>query len=186
MISFEGGDSSRKKLFTRIKEMKPAWSKGKFDAKKDLYPLMDGVDLLLAKEPLVLDLAVTGSIIVAGDIHGQLADLIRIFHKNNLPPAETYLFLGDYVDRGEYGLEVLMLLLALKMLYPNNVFLLRGNHEEAEQNESYGFKDECRAKYSEDLWLRILKTFSWLPVAAIVNKKVLSLFAFQDFRIVLK
>jgi serine/threonine-protein phosphatase PP1 catalytic subunit len=66
---------------------------------------------------------------VVGDVHGQYSDLIRLFEMCGFPPASNYLFLGDYVDRGKQGLETFLLLLCYKIKYPENFFLLRGNHE---------------------------------------------------------
>eukprot|EP00494_Astrolonche_serrata_P033477 UN33746 len=89
-------------------------------------------------------------IIVVGDVHGQYTDLLRIFNRCGAPDWShkntQYLFLGDYVDRGEQSVEVISTLLALKVTYPKKVYMLRGNHENNSVNRRYGFKDECRKK----------------------------------------
>ena len=96
---------------------------------------------LFIRQPIFLELESPMKIV--GDIHGQFSDLLRLFEYGGYPPDANYLFLGDYVDRGKQSLETICLLLAFKLKYPENFFLLRGNHECASINRIYGFFDEC-------------------------------------------
>ncbi|EAY07672.1 Ser/Thr protein phosphatase, putative [Trichomonas vaginalis G3] len=110
---------------------------------------------------------------VVGDIHGNLYDLIRILSMAKMPPQSRYVFLGDYVDRGQFSYEIVLLLFALQCQYPNDVVLLRGNHEFADVNSVYGFFDEMSAiENGQYLYDIMNKAFEWLPISCIIQNKI--------------
>eukprot|EP00008_Paramoeba_atlantica_P002382 CAMPEP_0201502682 /NCGR_PEP_ID=MMETSP0151_2-20130828/84261_1 /ASSEMBLY_ACC=CAM_ASM_000257 /TAXON_ID=200890 /ORGANISM="Paramoeba atlantica, Strain 621/1 / CCAP 1560/9" /LENGTH=1061 /DNA_ID=CAMNT_0047896295 /DNA_START=611 /DNA_END=3796 /DNA_ORIENTATION=- len=113
---------------------------------------------------------------ICGDLHGQLPDLLTIFRLRGLPSANNwYVFNGDVVDRGEHGVECLLLILAFKIAFPRSVFVNRGNHETRSMNEKYGFADEVRAKYgrqNQDIFHEVFRT---LPLATCIQGKAIVL-----------
>jgi serine/threonine-protein phosphatase PP1 catalytic subunit len=121
-------------------------------------------------QPALLELAAPVKIV--GDVHGQYTDLIRMFEMCGFPPNSNYLFLGDYVDRGKQSLETILLLLCYKLKFPENFFLLRGNHECANVTRVYGFYDECKRRCNIKVWKAFIDTFNTLPIAAIVAQKI--------------
>jgi len=150
--------------------------------KKLLFPLLDKAYLLelLSKceerfksEPVLLN--IRSPIVIVGDIHGQYLDLIRILSDFSLPPTSKYLFLGDLVDRGEFSIEVTILVCLLKLEFPDHVYIIRGNHEFKELWNMGGFLNEILDQYDQDVVDAFESMFSFLPMSAIVNDSIICL-----------
>ena len=112
---------------------------------------------------------------VVGDIHGQFYDLINIFDINGYPSEDNlYLFNGDYIDRGLFGVETIITLMAFKILYPNHFFMNRGNHEDISVNNRYGFQIEVvYDKYDSQVYDYFSEFFRFLPLGHILNNKII-------------
>jgi hypothetical protein len=121
---------------------------------------------LLAAMPNVtrFDVPAGQAICIVGDVHGQLADLLHIFRTHGLPAANRpYLFNGDFVDRGEHGVEVCLALFALQQLHPRAVFLNRGNHEDRAVTPLYVARSNLPSAVSQSvhrLWNVVTGTAS--------------------------
>lgn len=134
------------------------------------------VDFIEVLEPLPslvnLEVPPEKEITVCGDVHGQFYDLLNIFTINGMPSEENpYLFNGDIVDRGSFSVEVVLMLVACKLAYPQHMHITRGNHETSEMNAMYGFKGEMINKYDERLYQIFCEAFRLLPLAFVVNNK---------------
>uniref|UniRef100_A0A8R1TJF2 protein-serine/threonine phosphatase n=1 Tax=Onchocerca volvulus TaxID=6282 RepID=A0A8R1TJF2_ONCVO len=142
--------------------------------------LLQGAKVFL-EEPTLLEVPLP--CVVYGDMHGQYSDLHRWFNLNGWPSQVRSVFLGDFVDRGSHGIEVVMLLTALKIRFPNNIFLCRGNHEEESLNRAYSFYEEVCIRFSDNLagrngralypYFRIL--FNNLPLAVLIGGRILGM-----------
>lgn len=136
----------------------------------EITAICTAVREVFLSQPALVEL--TAPVKIVGDVHGQYTDLIRMFEMCGFPPNANFLFLGDYVDRGKQSLETILLLFCYKLKFPENFFLLRGNHECANVTRVYGFYDECKRRCNIKIWKTFIDTFNCLPIAAIVAGKI--------------
>ncbi|MFH4973388.1 hypothetical protein AB6A40_000097 [Gnathostoma spinigerum] len=150
----------------------PGCSLTKTVKEKDIVNLCNlAKDVFMSQSAMV---EINAPVRVCGDIHGQYADLLRLFDKGTFPPFNNYLFLGDYVDRGRQSLETICLLFAYKIKYKENFFMLRGNHECSAINRVYGFFEECNRRYeSVRLWQVFQDVFNSMPLTAVIAGRIL-------------
>ncbi|KNA22500.1 hypothetical protein SOVF_033650 [Spinacia oleracea] len=165
----------------RPRNWKPPVNRKFFLDSYEVGEICHAAEQIFMHEPSVLQLK--APIKVFGDLHGQFGDLMRLFDEYGFPSTAgdityiDYLFLGDYVDRGQHSLETITLLLALKIEYPESVHLIRGNHEAADINALFGFRLECIERMGENdgiwAWTRFNQLFNYLPLAALIEKKII-------------
>ncbi|XP_057776568.1 serine/threonine-protein phosphatase BSL1 isoform X3 [Salvia miltiorrhiza] len=165
----------------RPRNWKPPVNRKFFLDSYEVGELCYAAEQIFMQEQTVLQLK--APVKVFGDLHGQFGDLMRLFDEYGFPSTAgdityiDYLFLGDYVDRGQHSLETITLLLALKIEYPDNVHLIRGNHEAADINALFGFRIECIERMGESdgiwAWTRFNQLFNYLPLAALIEKKII-------------
>jgi len=145
---------------------------GECVSEQELRTLCQLVSELLMEESNVQP--VLSPVTIVGDLHGQHFDLLNLLHVGGWPPQKSYIFLGDFVDRGHHSVETWSLLLCLKLKYPGKVTLLRGNHESRQITQVYGFYDECLRKYGNaSVWRHCVTCFDCLGLAALIDEQVL-------------
>ncbi|KAI9275349.1 serine/threonine-protein phosphatase 4 catalytic subunit [Sporodiniella umbellata] len=146
--------------------------KGEIITEKEVKELCEKATEILIEESNVQK--VDSPVTICGDIHGQFHDLQELFRVGGECPETSYLFMGDFVDRGYYSVETFLLLLALKVRYPDRICLIRGNHESRQITQVYGFYDECIRKYgSANVWRYCCEVFDYLTLSAIIDDQVL-------------
>ncbi|KRH93604.1 Serine/threonine specific protein phosphatase [Pseudoloma neurophilia] len=123
---------------------------------------------ILINEPNISH--IPSPVTIVGDIHGQFQDLLNMFRLYGTPKDHKFVFLGDIVDRGVESVETIICLLAYKSLYPENVYLIRGNHESKKISSIYGFFDEVHLKYgTSSVYRSITDVFQYFLLAVIVD-----------------
>jgi len=155
---------------------------------KSILELIKECQNIVESQPIICK--VNTPVKIFGDIHGQYNDLMRFFDLWRGPVDSSlggdidsfdYVFLGDYVDRGTCSLETICLLMALKITYPTQIHLLRGNHEDKSINHVFGFSEECAERLQEDIddptsvFCTINQFFNWLPLAAVIDNRIICL-----------
>ncbi|ANQ05894.1 Serine/threonine-protein phosphatase [Plasmodium coatneyi] len=140
--------------------------------KEDCLDIIKKVIDIVSNEPNLLRLQ--DPITIVGDIHGQYYDFLKLLEVGGNPETTQFLFLGDYVDRGSFSIEVLLLLYALKINFPNRIWLIRGNHECRQMTSFFNFRDECEYKYDMVVYYAFMESFDTIPLSAVINGKFLA------------
>ncbi|KAL4550811.1 hypothetical protein Ndes2526B_g08910 [Nannochloris sp. 'desiccata'] len=151
--------------------------------KQTLISILQRTERLVFQEAALVEVNPSSpatSVVVVGDTHGQFHDACRLFEIAGTPSEDRmYIFNGDFVDRGAWGIETLVLFCLWKLAFPNKVFMLRGNHETVTCTMLYGFKGELEAKYGKSGWKNVFaackKLFAVLPLSALIKKNTLVL-----------
>ena len=142
--------------------------------KKHVLRILEEAKDILSKRSVLQEITTDGKkMTIVGDIHGQFYDLLNLFEKNGYPSEDNiYLFNGDYVDRGSFGVECVLTLFLMMIVYPNSLYLARGNHETPNMNSLYGFEGEVKAKYGSDVFNVFKDVFIQLPYCHVIDTKV--------------
>ncbi|KAJ2451003.1 putative serine/threonine protein phosphatase [Coemansia sp. RSA 2336] len=145
--------------------------KGQVLEEWEIVQICARVEELLIDEPNIVH--ISAPVTVIGDVHGQFHDLLEIFAIGGRVPSTNYLFLGDYVDRGQHSVETISLLVSLKLRYPQRIHLLRGNHESRNITKTYGFYAECMHKYqTSGVWKAFTDLFDCLSLTVIIDDSI--------------
>ena len=181
-IKWTGKERQAIEQMKKVQELDPEDIARRFERQERLSvtmvsALIAQADKSLREEPNNVQLR--GGAIIVGDIHGQFFDLRNLFTIAGTPGSynedgseKTFIFLGDYVDRGKFSCEVLFYLFALKVRYPAHVWLIRGNHESRATSGYFGFKRECQAKYGLAVFNKCCDAFQAMPLACTVTTAV--------------
>ena len=145
---------------------------GRLD-KPCLLELLKLFESQIKSEPNILK--IQDPVTVVGDLHGQFYDLLKCLEVGGNPEDTKYLFLGDYVDRGTYSIENLILLMCIKLNYKDTILMLRGNHECRQMTSFFNFKMECEVKYDSEIYFRMMEVFDSLPIACLINEKFIAI-----------
>ena len=141
--------------------------------KADLLELINLFQAQIKSEPNILK--IQDPVTVVGDIHGQFYDLLKLLEVGGSPETTKYLFLGDYVDRGAFSIECVLLLCAIKLNYKTTILMLRGNHECRQMTSFFNFKQECEIKYDLEVYDKIMETFDCLRISCLINEKFIAI-----------
>ena len=142
-------------------------------SKPDVIELTNLFRDIIKNEPNIVKL--NDPVTIVGDLHGQYYDLLKWLEVGGNPENTKSLFLGDYVDRGSFSIEIVLLLMALKINFKNTIVMLRGNHECRQMTTNFNFKKECEVKYDAEIYNLFMETFDCLPLSCSINEKFISL-----------
>lgn len=151
-----------------MKQIHAQLQKCELPSESDIKQLCIKIKEILIDEPNVVH--ITPPISVCGDIHGQFYDLLELFEVGDYCPESSYLFMGDYVDRGRHSIETILYLFVIKVMYPTKITLLRGNHESRSATRNYGFYSECKRKFGcMEVYNWCMDVFDLLPISAVIG-----------------